>query len=141
LRRKFGHPVKYIAILEFHKSGIAHLHLVLDRFIPWRWIKKSWSGVGGGTVVDIRFVDVHRISHYLSKYLTKELLLSAPKRSRRITTSRSIRLIEGKKDDQQWTLLKMTIFFLYSRLWRDAKDECLDQDGMLQSFTCVPQTA
>jgi hypothetical protein len=33
LRRKFGIPVKYIAVLEFHKSGIAHLHLLVDRFI------------------------------------------------------------------------------------------------------------
>jgi hypothetical protein len=142
LRRKYGHPVKYIAVLEFHKSGIAHLHLLVDRFIPWDWIKESWSALGGGSVVYIKYVDVHRIARYLSKYLTKELLLSAPKRSRRITTSRSIQLIEKKKDDaQRWTLLKMTIFFLYSRLWQWAEDVRLDEDGMLQSFTAVSQIA
>jgi hypothetical protein len=139
LRRKFGVAVKYIAVLEFHKSGVAHLHLLMDRFIWWRWIKKTWSALGGGTVVDIRYVDVHRISHYLSKYLTKELLLSAPKRSRRVTTSRSIRLNEKKSEEQRWTLLKISIFFLFSRLWQEAGEVCLDVDGMLQMFTCVSQ--
>jgi hypothetical protein len=139
LRRKFGVVVKYIAVLEFHKSGIAHLHLVVDRFIPWEWIKRSWSALGGGSVVFVKFVDVHRISRYLSKYLTKELLLSAPKRSRRVTTSRSIRLIEEKKEEQLWALLKISIFFLYSRFWVGASGVVLDVDGMLQSFTCVSQ--
>jgi hypothetical protein len=37
-------------------------------------------------MVDIKLVDVHRVSHYLSKYLTKDLLLSAPSRCRRVTT-------------------------------------------------------
>jgi len=92
LRRKYGSPIKYIAVLEFHKSGIAHLHVLVDRFIPQGSISESWSALGGGAIVDIRYVDVHRISRYLSKYLTKELLLSAPKRSRRVTTSRSLHL-------------------------------------------------
>ena len=34
------------------------------------------------------------LSRYLSKYLTKELLLSAPLRSRRVTTSQGIKLSE-----------------------------------------------
>jgi hypothetical protein len=49
--------------------------------------------VGGGRIVDIRLVDMHRISRYLSKYLTKELLLSAPKRSRRVTVSRGYAIL------------------------------------------------
>jgi len=77
LLRKFKCTVNYIAILEFHKSGIPHLHVLIDRFIAQRWISEAWSALGGGGIVDIRFVDVHRISHYLAKYLTKELLMSA----------------------------------------------------------------
>jgi hypothetical protein len=141
LRRKYGTPVKYIAVLEFHQSGIAHLHLLVDRFIPWEWIKQSWSALGGGEVVFIKYVDVHRISRYLSKYLTKELLLSAPKRSRRVTTSRSLRLIEKKDADTGWELFKVSIFFLFSRLWSAAKDICLDVDGFLESFSYVPAAA
>jgi hypothetical protein len=70
LLRKFKCAVTYIAILEFHKSGIPHLHILIDRFIPQTWISSSWSILGGGGIVDIRHVDIHRIAHYLAKYLT-----------------------------------------------------------------------
>lgn len=141
LRRKYGTPVKYIAVLEFHKSGVAHLHLLVDRFIPWDWLRQSWSAIGGGEMVFIKYVDVHRISRYLSKYLTKELLLSAPKRSRRVTTSRSLHLIEKKDADTCWELFKISIFHLYSRLFLGVESFQLDQDGFLESFVYVPQQA
>jgi hypothetical protein len=139
LRRKHGVSVKYIAVLEFHKSGIAHLHLLVDRYIAWEWIKNSWSALGGGQVVFVKYVDVHRISRYLSKYLTKELLLSAPKRSRRVTTSRSLRLNEKKTADTSWILLKANIFLLYFRLRETAPEVQVDEEGFLKSFSCVPQ--
>ena len=141
LRRKYGAPVKYIAVLEFHKSGVAHLHLLVDRFIPWDWIRQSWSAIGGGRVVFIKYVDVHRISRYLSKYLTKELLLSAPKRSRRITTSRSLHLIDKKDAETGWELFKVSIFHLYSRLLAGVESLLIDQDGFLESFVYAPQAA
>jgi hypothetical protein len=141
LRRKFHVIVNYIAVLEFHKSGIAHLHLLVDRFIPWDWIKQSWSALGGGTVVFVKFVDVHRVSRYLSKYLTKELLQSAPARSRRVTTSRSIHLIEKKKTDGAWALHKVNIFYCFDRVSEDVADIQVDEDGMLKSFTSGFQLA
>jgi len=141
LRRQFRVIVKYIAVLEFHKSGIAHLHLLVDRFIPWAWIKQSWSALGGGTVVFVKFVDVHRISRYLSKYLTKELLQSAPLRSRRVTTSRSIHLIEKRQPNGVWTLHKVNIFYCLDRVSEDVADIQVDEDGMLKSFTSDFQLA
>ena len=137
LRRKYEVLVKYIAVLEFQKSGIPHLHLLVDRYIPWSWITGSWSALGGGKIVDIKYVDVHRVARYLSKYLTKELLLSAPKRSRRVTTSRSLHLLEKKVRDSKWVLLKSSIFYLYSRLRHIADEIKLDSDGFLESFACV----
>jgi hypothetical protein len=139
LRRRYGAPVKYIAVLEFHKSGIAHLHVLIDRYVPWEWIKQSWCALGGGQVVFIKYVDVHRIARYLSKYLTKELLLSAPKRARRVTTSRSLRLI-AKKAESSWKLLKLSVFFLYSRLWSSTVGVVLDCDGLLESFSTTDIT-
>lgn len=139
LRRKYGVPVKYIAVLEFHKSGIAHLHLLVDRFIPWDWIRQSWSALGGGQVVFIKYVDVRRIARYLSKYLTKELLLSAPLRSRRVTTSRSLRLIEKKTSETKWVLLKLSIFLLYFFRSDRAQNVHLDEDGFLDSFSVAAQ--
>jgi len=140
LRRKFGSPIKYIAVLEFQQSGIAHLHVLVDRFIPQNWISESWSALGGGNIVDIRYVDVHRIARYVSKYLTKELLLSAPKRSRRVTTSRSLHLLPKKDSNGSWELFKVSIFHLFSRLSDLARDVQVDEDGVLESFSCVLET-
>lgn len=140
LGRRYGGPIKYIAVLEFQQSGIAHLHVLVDRFIPQNWISESWSALGGGNIVDIRYVDVHRIARYVSKYLTKELLLSAPKRSRRVTTSRSLHLLPKKDSNGSWELFKVSIFHLLSRLSDLARDVQVDEDGALESFSCMFET-
>jgi len=83
-----------IGVLEFQKNGNAHLHVLLGQYIPWKWLSKAWQSIGGGKVVDIRFVDVHRVSAYLSVYLVgdkvKSTLELLPMRARIFTTSRSI---------------------------------------------------
>ncbi len=135
LLRKFKCTVNYIAILEFHKSGIPHMHVLIDRFIAQRWISEAWSALGGGGIVDIRFVDVHRISHYLAKYLTKELLMSAPLRSRRVTTSRSIHLLEKTASDTTWVMDERSIFHLFSIFQSFAQDVQVDCDGFIFSFS------
>jgi hypothetical protein len=135
LLRKFKCTVTYIAILEFHKSGIPHLHVLIDRYVRQQWISESWSALGGGGIVDIRHVDVHRISHYLAKYLTKELLMSAPLRSRRVTTSRSIHLLEKTASDTTWVMDGRSIFHLFSIFGSIAQDVQVDCDGFLFSFS------
>jgi hypothetical protein len=140
LGRRYGGPIKYIAVLEFQQNGIAHLHVLVDRFIPQAWIAETWSALGGGNIVDIRYVDVHRVARYVSKYLTKELLLSAPKRSRRVTTSRSLHLLPKKDSDGSWELFKVSIFHFFSRLSELARDIKVDEDGALESFACVLET-
>src|SRR5262245_8786744 len=72
LKREFGQRVEYIAVLELHKSGVAHLHVLIDRYIPKEWLDSAWKAVGGGFTW-INDVDVHRVSVYISKYLTKAL--------------------------------------------------------------------
>jgi hypothetical protein len=134
LKRKFGVSTTYIRILEFQKNGTPHFHILVDRFIPQAWIKSTWQAVGGGRFVDIRYVDIHRIARYLSKYLTKELLLSAPKRSRRITVSRGIRLIEKKKSDLVWDFCRIKIIDLFLDFMPDLGDVWLDEEGVLREF-------
>jgi hypothetical protein len=91
--------------------------------------------LGGGNIVHIKLVDVHRISHYLAKYLTKELLLSAPDRSRRVTTSRSIHLIQKLPGVLVWTLLQLSVFHLFSIFSRVASDIVYDEENFLSSFS------
>ena len=136
LYRKFGKPITYIAVLEFHKTGVPHLHILVDRFIPQRWISASWKAVGGGGVVFIQYVNVHRVAGYLAKYLTKELLMSAPERSRRVTTSRSIHLLEKPKADRTWRLDHRSIFELLAIFSVVAGELRFDGEGFVSSFTC-----
>src|SRR5258708_22827257 len=96
LSRKFGESVDYVGVLEFTEKGVAHLHLLLGRFIKQDWLSDAWSAVGGRVVVDIRMVDIHRVIAYLSIYVVGDEVEHTLKllavRARIFTTSRSIRL-------------------------------------------------
>jgi hypothetical protein len=159
LRRRFGVSLQYIRILEFQKSGNPHFHILVDRYIPQAWLSRAWNSIGGGSIVDIRYVDIHRVTNYLAKYLTKELLMSAPSRSRRVTTSRGLHLFEGKKSVQpnesatselagalagsavpigntlRWTFLHVPIFELFRRFQDQAQMVINDEEGVLESFS------
>jgi len=137
LGRKYAAPIQYIRILEFQKSGNPHLHILIDRYIAREWIQAAWVAVGGGRMVDIRYVDVHRVSRYLSKYLTKELLMSAPLRSRRVTTSRGIKLLKQIPTETTWTLVKVPISRLFEVYGRAVSAVWFDHDQMLESFTAI----
>jgi hypothetical protein len=111
LRRELGYAPPYIRVLEYQKNGNAHLHILanLGRFVHQSWISKTWAALGGGRVVDIKRVDMHRVSHYLSKYLTKEMLLHAPKRARRVTASKGLKLFEKQPKTHEWTIEPLSI--------------------------------
>jgi hypothetical protein len=92
LKRKYGIALNYVCILEFTQRGVPHLHVLFDRYIPHEWVSNSWDRLGGGKIVFVKRVVVQNVARYLSKYLTKELMFSAPKGARRISTSRTIKL-------------------------------------------------
>lgn len=119
LAREFGETLSFVGVLEFHKSGIAHLHLLVGRYIPQAWLSHAWQAVGGGKVVDIRYVDVHRVSAYLSVYLAGDkvakTLTLLPKRARIFTTSRSI-VLWGKKKKTGWTLRYMDLSQMFNHV-------------------------
>lgn len=134
-RRRYGQKVKYIAVLEFQKNGMPHLHILVDRYMNQQDVKADWQAVGGGQHVDIRFVDLHRVSRYLSKYLTKELLMSAPSRSRRVTVSRGITLNPKRKTEHKWHRLKVAIMDFFRAQKQFARDAILDiETDELESF-------
>jgi len=138
LRRKYGEAPQYICVLEFQKNGTPHLHILIDRFIEQKWIQNVWQQIGGGMHVDIRRVDVHRVSRYVSKYLTKELLTSAPERSRRVTTSRGIHLLPRRKAEYEWNLLRSHIEVLLRRFAPVARNIRFDQETeLIESFIVV----
>lgn len=135
LHRKFGQAPKYVAVLEFQKTtGLAHLHIVIDRYIEQAWARNVWSSIGGGEHVDIRWIDAHRAGAYLSKYLSKELLLSAPDGVRRVTTSRSIKLLEKKPSEYEWQLLKKNIEQFFVVFEKSVSEISRDSEGELDAF-------
>jgi hypothetical protein len=116
LSRYFGESIPFVAVLEFQKNGMAHLHVLLGAYIPQAWLSRAWQSIGGGKMVDIRFVDVHRVSAYLAVYLAGDKVLHTlellPKRARIFTTSRSI-VLWGKREKRGWFLRRVKLSDLY----------------------------
>ena len=112
LRREFGETPVYIKVTEYTKRGLPHFHLLVDRRIEHAWIKHNWDRLGGGKIVWIERAKIRKISHYLSKYLSKELLLSAPQGLRRITTSRKVKLFSKHQSEIDWEFLRSSLWYL-----------------------------
>lgn len=112
LKRVYGVALSYICVLEFTQRDVPHLHVLFDRYIPHEWVSATWDRLGGGQVVLVKRVEVQRVARYLSKYLTKDLLLSAPKGTRRITTSRSIKLFPKFNSGIDWEFIQDSIWNL-----------------------------
>ena len=136
-RRRYGSQISYICVLEYHKNGNPHLHIVLDRYIDQAWIQEKWHAVGGGWVF-IKYVYVRKIANYLSKYLSKEMMTSpAPKGSRRVTTSRNIRLFPKIVSDLIWTVREKLIERVRTEFNCEV-ESTLDEDGTLSVFVVSP---
>ena len=140
LKRRAGKSISYIAVIEFQKNGYAHLHVLVDRFLPQPWIQSAWQAVGGGRFVNIQQVDIQRVGAYLSKYLTKDLF-SMPGKQRRCTTSRDIVLFEKQHHPStsdsavvKWLLIKAPIEVIRNMAGSLAREVQLGPDGVLESF-------
>jgi len=72
-RRHPGREVEYFAVLEPHKSGWPHVHVVARApSMDWRELRALWERLTGSFVVDIRAVRRQAgMARYLCKYLTK----------------------------------------------------------------------
>jgi hypothetical protein len=152
LKRKYGEAITYISILELQKSGNPHLHVLVDRHISQAWISESWQAVGGGKIVDIRIVDIHRAPHYLTKYLSKQAILSVPKGVRRYTTSRGIKLFRGNNrmgnqyvlefvdpKPSGWSVAPWSIEQYYYNAGLDILAEDFDEDGSIRYFATTSE--
>lgn len=142
LGRRYGKKLKFVAVLELHRSGIVHLHVLVGRYIPQPWIKAAWQSVGGGEIVFIEQVDVHRVSAYLSKYLSK--MQALPDGVRRFSHSNGLALWEKQKTPSGWEWKNDSIEF--QRQWQeldhDIEGERYEEDvgggRVLEFFVVVP---
>jgi hypothetical protein len=131
--------VSFISIVELQKNGTAHLHLLVGSYLPVEWIREKWQAVGGGWMVWIsRVCDLHHVGKYLSKYLTKELLLSVPGKKKRVSTSRDIKLFPPPVGI--WTYTRKPIRVVWMRLKGLITNHEFDVKG-LKSFVVFPRGA
>jgi hypothetical protein len=111
LRRKFGVRVSYINLIRSHKDGYCHLHILIDRFIPKSWLSESTAALGLGST-NVKYVDIHRVSAYLSKYFSeKDHEWFLPEGVHHYTTSRNIHLNDFVPDPD-WIYIRMPFSFV-----------------------------
>jgi hypothetical protein len=70
LRRKYP-GIIYFKALEFRADHRPHLHILLNRFIPHKWISATWSELFAAPVVWIEKVGKAKVARYVTKYATK----------------------------------------------------------------------
>lgn len=135
LRRRYKVSVAFISVLELQKSGYAHLHVLIDRYIEQAWISEAWQAIGGGRIVDIRNVNIRSVGGYLGKYLTKDFLIGLKnRRYRRVTTSRAISLDDRPSINGRWDIVKAPIQSLHRKEGWWAVNAIKDSSGDLICF-------
>lgn len=87
--RIVGHSYfAYALAFENHKSGLLHMHALMDNRTHWALIKQYWQGdqrpyrMG---IADIKRADVGVHAKYICKYVTKggEVVLYKPEKSKK----------------------------------------------------------
>jgi hypothetical protein len=141
LHRKYGKALPYISVLEYQKNGTAHLHILLNRRIEIDWLKEKWQAVGGGWNVWIEVVRIRRVVNYVSKYFSKDFIRSAPKGSRRVTSSRDIRLLEKPTKDAVWSLIKVAIDRIRLAFNSITSETFCETEGILTAFMVAVNVA
>jgi len=109
---RFSPQVKYVWFKGVHASGIPHLHVLTNRYLPQDWVSETWSRVGGGKIVDVRAfgftkIDVERVTNYVTSYLTKRDEIERLPRGRRFYGA-SKGILEPTRKSREWILLKLS---------------------------------
>ena len=60
---------EYFYIIELTDKMMPHIHIIFDRFIHWRKLRKSWLAVTGNSVTHIKHLSQKTAFFYCLKYL------------------------------------------------------------------------
>lgn len=73
LRRRHG-EIEYLRVVEKHKNGYPHWHLVVrSGYIPFPQVRDTWENLTGNRIVDIRKLkNSDKVYWYVTKYLAKQ---------------------------------------------------------------------
>ena len=110
LRKRLARKYKgfrYIWILERHKDGTPHMHILVSHYIPQRTLSDICAEVGLGKIVDIRRVKDNKIASYIAKYVAKDVSV-LPKAVRRFNFSKGIRIVLKLVSTGKWLLMELS---------------------------------
>jgi len=107
IRYELGY-CEYARVLEVHKSGYPHFHLLARApFIKQESLSRWWHQLTDAFIVDIRRVNPKdHVADYLGKYLTKQLVV--PFTDRRVTNSRQFFPPKQKRDKSENCFAEIT---------------------------------
>jgi hypothetical protein len=74
VRRRYG-SFEYLAVKEFTKSGLAHLHILFrGPFLDQAWVSSTWQEIHGAKIVYIEEVrgNLKQVANYLAKYIISD---------------------------------------------------------------------
>lgn len=72
ITRAFG-KFAYCRVVQFHHNGLPHLHLIVDCFIPQKWLSTQWNELHGSPIVDIRSCKPRQAVNYITRYMFRSL--------------------------------------------------------------------
>jgi hypothetical protein len=116
LKRKYpGQRLEYLAVMEAHKSGWPHLHVIARG--PWidiEWMREQWKRLTGAHRIGLEKPKTKRgVAAYVGKYVGKEPhKFGALKRywqSKAWDKRKKRSKREGLDPDETWTVLADTI--------------------------------
>jgi hypothetical protein len=123
--KRYGR-LTFVCVLEPQPhSGFPHLHVLIDRFIPWGWLKVELINAGFGYVKDVSCIRSDAAYNYVLKYLRKPwestpgAIAAIERNLRRFSSSRG--LLAQEKPKPSWTtynfLLSEEVLIDFLRIW------------------------
>jgi hypothetical protein len=121
VQRKNPPALPYFAVVERHKSGRPHLHILLRcDYIPQPWISRQMQRLAGSPVCDIRAVQgTKQAAAYVAKYIGKAPAKFGNSRAYWYSANWSPAKASGDQAD-----VKQTAFFSVApRSWHETRQE------------------
>ncbi len=102
--RKKVKSFEYVRILELHKNGMPHWHLLAKcPYIPQSLLSDIWARYTGSVIVDVRAVDKYfNAVQYVVKYMAKVKYIQWT--NRRISWSKNFFPPREETDSEDWLL-------------------------------------
>lgn len=72
LRRRYP-KLAFARMVEITGAGRPHFHVLINQYIPQKYVSWAFEKCGGGKIAYLQFVDPGRSAKYITKYVTKSL--------------------------------------------------------------------